>query len=292
GAGDEVITVPNTAVATFCAITFAGATPVFVDVDAETANLDPANVEGKITGRTRAILPVHLYGHPAEMDPLMATAKSYGLSVIEDACQAHGSEYRGKKVGTIGDAGCFSFYPSKNLGAYGDGGMVTTNDPLIAERLRLLRQYGWRRRDYSEVKGFNSRLDEMQAAILRVKLRRLDGWNEARRKKSTVYDELLAGAGVELSIERTGCKTNRHLYVIKTNRRNALHRYLTDRGIGCGVHYPTPIYLQEAYLDLGVPAGACPVAEDLAGRILSLPLYPELGEEQVREVAEAIRSFA
>jgi len=290
--GDEVITVPNTAVPTICAIYMAGAKPVFVDVDEQTYCMDPDKLEPAITPRTKAILPVHLYGQMADMDPILRIAREHGLKVVEDACQAHGSEYKGRKAGTIGDAGCFSFYPSKNLGAYGDGGMVVTNDEEVAETVWLLRNYGQRKRYYHSIKGFNSRLDELQAAILGVKLPMLDDWNDDRRCRASLYTELLAGSGVVVPAEATYGKHVYHLYVVRSGRRDALREHLTSRGIQAQIHYPVPVHLQEAYGDLGLGRGAFPVVESCAEQIVSLPIYPELSLQQVERVAEAVRSFS
>ncbi|MBI4322073.1 MAG: DegT/DnrJ/EryC1/StrS family aminotransferase [Chloroflexi bacterium] len=289
--GDEVLTVPNTAVPTASAISFANAIPGFVDVDPLSYNMDPAKIEAQITGRTRVLLPVHLYGQAADMEPILAVARKHGLRVVEDACQAHGTMYKGKKVGTLGDVGCFSFYPSKNLGAYGDGGMVVTDDATIAESVRLLRNYGQRVRYYHATKGFNSRLDELQAAILRVKLRKLDEWNESRRAKAALYDELLAGSGVVTPSELDYGRHVYHLYVIRYPDRDGLQKYLSERGVGTVIHYPIPVHLQEAYRELGFARGSFPVSEEFANQILSLPMYPELPEEAVARVAELIREY-
>ncbi len=292
GPGDEVITVSNTAVATVVAIELAGARPVFVDIDPATFNLNPSLVEAAITPRTRALLPVHLYGQSTDLGPLLDIARRRGLRVIEDACQAHGATYQGIKVGTIGDIGCFSFYPTKNLGGYGDGGMVTTNDDALAERLRLLRTYGWAERDRSVLRGMNSRLDEVQAAVLRVKLRRLDGWNQQRRDLAARYTELLSGVeGITVPEEAPyGCHVY-HLYVVRAQERGRLRSYLAGQEIGTLVHYPLPIHRQEAYLDLGYAEGSLPQAERAAQEILSLPLYPLMDARQVDLVCRAIRRF-
>ena len=288
--GDDVVTVSLTAVPTASAITFAGARPVFVDVDPRPFTMDPARLEAGITRRTRAILPVHLYGQAADMDPILEVGRRHGIPVIEDACQAHGAEYRGRRVGSLGLMAAFSFYPTKNLGACGDGGAVTTDDPELADRLRLLRNYGQRRRYYHESKGFNSRLDEVQAAILRVKLRHLNRWNDARRGKAALYDSLLAG--VVTPFEAEYAHHVYHLYVIRSPRRDALQRYLAEQGIGTLIHYPVPVHLQQAYQDLGISEGALPATELCAREILSLPLYPELPDERIVEVAKAIAQFS
>ncbi|MBI5877346.1 MAG: DegT/DnrJ/EryC1/StrS family aminotransferase [Chloroflexi bacterium] len=287
GPGDEVITVPNTAIATIAAIEQTGARPVLADVDA-TRSLDPMAFEAAITARTRAVVPVHLYGAPADLDPISAIARRHNLRVIEDAAQAHGATYNGRRVGGIGDLGCFSFYPTKNLGAYGDGGLITTNDDALADRLRLLRQYGWRTRDHSVLRGLNSRLDEMQAAILRVKLRHLDAWNARRRALAAAYDRALPDTIVKPP-RPAGREAVYHLYVIESPQRDALRAHLKARGIETLIHYPIPAHQQEAYTDMDW--GAFPVSEQLAGRIFSLPLYPEMDEAVIGQVAEAIRAF-
>lgn len=291
GPGDEVITVAHTAVATVVAIELAGARPVLVDVHPSTYTLDPARLEPAITPRTRAIIPVHLYGQPADLTPIQEIARRYGLWLIEDAAQAHGATYRGRPVGGWGDLACFSFYPTKNLGALGDGGMVVTNDAQLARRIRELRQYGWRSRYVSETAGFNSRLDEIQAAVLRVKLRYLEAENERRRMLAQRYTALLAGCAVIPPAEQPDARHVYHLYVIRSSRRDDLRQALHNRGIATGIHYPLPIHLQPAYRHLHPGPGALPVTERLAGEVLSLPLYPELSEEQVEHIAQAIREF-
>ncbi len=290
GPGDEVITVSHTAVATVAAITLTGARPVLVDVDPETYTMDPTALEAAITERTRAIVPVHLYGHPADMEPILAIARRAGLRVIEDCAQAHGATYHGRPVGTLGDLGCFSFYPTKNLGALGDGGAVVSRDPALAERVRLLREYGWthQARYVSQVRGLNSRLDEMQAAILRVKLRHLDKWNGARRTLASHYAKRLPETVIK-PVERAGCRHVYHLYVVRVPGRDALRARLRELDIATGVHYPVPVHRQPAYQDLAPDAGL-PQTERLAGEILSLPMDPTFSIEQVEQVAEAIRS--
>jgi dTDP-4-amino-4,6-dideoxygalactose transaminase len=291
GPGDEVITVPNTAVATVAAIEQTGASPVFVDVDWQTRNLDAGRLEAALTPRTRAILPVHLYGLPADLGPIQAIAHEHNLRVVEDCAQAHGALYQGRRAGSIGDLGCFSFYPTKNLGAYGDGGFITTNDPALAERLRLLRVYGWRERDHSVIKGLNSRLDELQAAVLRVKLKHLDEWNARRRHLAALYSETLCESGVYLPVEPPGVQSVYHLYVIATPARDALRAHLKARGFETLVHYPAPIHLQEAYTGLGHGTGSFPNAERLAREALSLPLYPEMDERVVETIAQTVKEF-
>lgn len=290
GAGHEVITVPNTAVATVAAIELAGAQPVLADVCPDSMTMDPARVEAAITSRTRALIPVHLFGQPADLDPLMQIARKHNLALLEDCAQAHGATYRGKRVGAFGDMAAFSFYPTKNLAVYGDGGMILTNDAQLAERARLTRQYGWRERYESETSGLNSRLDELQAAILRVKLSHLEEWNHARRERAAVYTELLPNRHVRAPVEMPYARHVFHLYVVQAGRRAELADFLKRRGIGTAIHYPTPVHLQAAYRNL-TPEGALPVAEKLAHEILSLPLYPELPLADVRLVAEAIRDF-
>lgn len=288
--GDEVITVANAGVPPVAAIDAAGAHPVFVDVDPATCNMDPALLERAITPRSRAVLVVHLYGHPADMGAILAIARRHGLKVLEDCAQAHGAMYRGQRVGSLGDAAAFSFYPTKNLGAFGDAGMVTTSDSAVADRARLLRNYGWRRQYYSEVRGSNSRLDEVQAAVLLAKLPHLEEWNERRRRLAALYTSLLDGL-VETPVEQPWARAVYHLYVVRTKERDALQAHLRARGIGTGIHYPLPVHLQPAYRHLGVPRGALPVTESMALEALSLPMYPELEEEQVEMVAAAIREF-
>lgn len=299
GPGDEVITVAHTAVATVAAISATGATPVFADIHPESYTMDPAQLPAKITPRTKAILPVHLYGQTADMAPILEVAKSYNLRVVEDACQAHGAEYQGlalsraegKKAGSLGDVGCFSFYPTKNLGAYGDGGIVATDDPEMAERVRMLRQYGWRERDHAMIKGYNSRLDELQAAVLRVKLRHLDEWNGRRRELATRYHEALQGCNLLLPQEMGYGRHVYHLYVIRSPYRDALRSFLAEHGVGTLVHYPIPVHLQKAYQGPSYPPGSLPTTERVAQEVLSLPLYPELLIEHLDQVAELVRTF-
>lgn len=289
GPGDEVITVAHTAVATAAAIMLAGATPVFVDVDPATYTLDPAALAEAITPRTKAVIPVHLYGHPAEMEAILAVARSAGLRVIEDCAQAHGAIYRGRHVGAWGDLGCFSFYPTKNLGALGDGGAVISADPDLAARVRLLREYGWtpQARYVSQAPGMNSRLDEMQAAILRAKLPHLDAWNEARRGLAAVYAAQLP-PGAALPVERPGCRHVYHLYVVRVADRDGVRARLQAAGIGSGIHYPVPIHRQPAYAHLPQAQAHLPQTEQLAGEIVSLPMHPLLSVEQARTVAAAL----
>ena len=290
--GDEVITVPNTAVPTVSAIDFAGATPVFVDIDPDSHGMDITKLEKKITKKTNAIVPVHLFGHAADMDPLMEISKKHNLIVVEDACQAHGALYKNKKVGTIGNAGAFSFYPTKNLGAYGDAGMVVTNDKEIADRIKYLRNYGETEKRYShKIRGFNSRLDEIQAAILRAKLKHLDKWNNQRKNLASEYSSMLSGSSVKTAKEKEYSKSCHHLYVIRTKKRDELKKFLRDNEVITNIHYPIPIYMQEAYRYLGIKKSECPVAEKYAERILSLPLYPQMPEEDVEKVSKLILGF-
>jgi dTDP-4-amino-4,6-dideoxygalactose transaminase len=287
GPGDEVITVANTFIATVEAIVMAGAKPVFVDVEAETATIDPQQVVAAITPHTRALMPVHLYGQAADMAPLLAIAQEYGLRVIEDASQAQGARYHGVPVGSLGDIGAFSLYYSKNLGGYGEAGIVTTNDPGIAERLRMLRDHGSRQRYHHELIGMNSRLDELQAAILRIKLRRLDEWNEQRRIHAQAYMARLQGI-VEIPLERHDSTHVYYVYVIQTENRNTLRDTLAAQGVQSGIHYPIPLHLQPACAEFACPKGSLPVTERLAGRILSLPMFPELTVDEIDHICTCI----
>lgn len=290
--GDEVITVPNTAVPTISAVSFAGAVPRFVDVNPETYTIDVAKIGALITKKTKAIIPVHLYGQCADMDPILDIAKQYNLAIIEDACQAHGSLYKGRKSGSLGDVGCFSFYPSKNLGALGDGGIVITNDAKIAERLYLLRNYGQERRYYHKIKGFNSRLDEIQAAILRLKLKHLDVWNTIRREKARLYISLLKDtSSVITPNEAHYSKHVYHLFVIRCKQRDTLREFLLKYGVGTLIHYPIPVHLQDSYKDLGYRRGDFPITENYAEAILSLPMYPEINDSEIEYIAVKIREF-
>lgn len=291
GPGDEVITAANTFIASALAISHAGAKPVLVDVDPFTYTIDVAGIAKAITARTKAILPVHLYGHPAHMDPIRQLAEKYGLVVIEDACQAHGTRYKGKRAGSLGHAAAFSFYPGKNLGAFGDGGMVVTNDRDIAKRLEMLRNYGQKEKYHHQFRGYNRRLDTLQAAILRVKLKYLEKWNAARRWNAKLYQESLEGSGVVTPTEAAGAESVWHLYVIRTEQRDELKDYLINRGISAGIHYPIPIHLQPAYQDLEYQRGAFPVTESYAQQLLSLPMYAEMTQAQIEFVAKAICGF-
>jgi dTDP-4-amino-4,6-dideoxygalactose transaminase len=288
GPGDEVITVANTFVATAFAISHAGALPVLVDADPRTYLMDPSGIEAAITPRTAAIMPVHLYGQPADMDAICAIARSHGLLVIEDACQAHGARDRGRPAGTLGDAAAFSFYPGKNLGAQGDGGMLVTDDDEVAERARLLRNYGQRVKYTSQIVGYNRRLDTLQAAMLRVKLPHLDDWNDRRRTHALRYDEALAELPLVRPATRDGVEHVWHLYVVRVPSRELIRDRLAREGIQTGIHYPVPVHLQPAYGALGHSRGSFPVTEAAADEILSLPMYPELPEHAPRRVAEAL----
>jgi len=291
GPGDAVITAANTCVPTAAAISATGATPVLVDVDPVTMTMDPDKIEAAITPRTRAIVPVHLYGHPCDVDAILAVAEAHGVPVIEDCAQAHGTEYTGRCCGTFGAAGAFSFYPSKNLGAYGDGGAITTNDGALAEKLRILRNYGEERRYYHSCKGINSRLDEIQAAILRVKLRHLDEWNAARRERAAKYLELLKDVPLVLPHEAAWGRHNYHLFVVRSPHRDDLQTHLKKQGIATFLHYPVPIHLQEAYADLHQDRGAFPETEKTCDEVLSLPMYAELPFDHIKRVAKAIHDF-
>lgn len=286
-----VLTTAHTAVATVGAIEASGAYPKLLDIDLSRYTLDPAELEKSINEQTRAIIPVHLYGCSANMQLILDVAKAKNLFVIEDASQAHGALYHGHKVGAMGHAAAFSFYPTKNLGAFGDGGAVLTNDSGIAERVWLLRQYGWKEHYVSSIKGINSRLDELQAAILRVKLRHLDEWNQRRNQLADLYFELLADTDLVLPLRPDDCEHVFHQFVIRHPRRDALREYLRSKGIHTLIHYPVPIHLQPAYKNLGLNPGDLPKAEQAAREVLSLPIYPELTEGEVRRVAEAVRSF-
>ncbi len=292
GPGDEVIVPANTFIATALAVTGCGARPVFVDCDPHTFNLDVAQLPGAISPRTRGIIPVHFGGLPAEMDAILLCARQHGLSVVEDACQAHGATYRGGQCGTLGVAGCFSFYPAKNLGALGDGGIVVTNQRELADQLRRLRNYGQQEKYEHVVAGVNSRLDTLQAAVLSVKLRSLPTWNAARQRHAVRYRELLQTIG-DLKFQSAGEESTHvyHLLIVQSESRDGLRDYLAKRGIQTGIHYPVPIHLQPAYSSLGHTPGDFPVSERLARHCLSLPMFPELKESQIEYVAEAIRDW-
>lgn len=287
--GDEVITVSSTFVATVAAIDYTGARPVFVDVDPQTLNMDAMQVEAAITERTKVIMPVHLHGQPADLDPLLDIARRHGLLIIEDAAQAHAAEYKGRRVGSIGDLGCFSFYPGKNLGAYGEGGMVVTNNDEFAHTIRMLRDWGQERKYQHVLKGFNYRMEGVQGAILRVKLRHLDAWTEARRHHAACYDELLADIAVRKPVEMPGTKHVYHVYAIRTPKRDQMQESLQAKEIQTGIHYPIPVHLQKAYADFGYELGDLPITEQAARELLSLPMFAELQESQIEAVCTAVR---
>ncbi len=292
GSGDEVITVANTFIATVEAIALVGATPVFVDIDPDTYTLDWRQLDQVLTSRTRAILPVHLYGHPADMQPVLEFANVHGLRVIEDASQAHGATYRGRQVGSLGDIGCFSLYYSKNLGAYGEAGISVTNDSALAEKMRMVRDHGSRIRYQHEIMGVNARLDELQAAVLRVKLRYLDQWNAARRAHAQVYGEQLQDVLEAVPIVRPWAKHVYCYYVVQVPQRDHFRTMLEQEGIDTNIHYPTPIHLQPACAKYGYKRGMLPMTEALAGHIVSLPMYPELTQEQLQLVINAVKKNA
>ncbi len=299
GEGDEVVTVANSFIATALAISFAGAKPLFVDIDFKTYTMDPNSLElllkrQRAKGSRRkikAVLPVHLYGHPADMDSIMEIANRYDLVVIEDACQAHGAKYGRRKVGSFGAMGCFSFYPTKNLGGYGDGGMVVTAYQKYDQKLRLLRCYGERKKYQHILKGHNSRLDEIQAALLRVKLKYLDQWNEERRRKAKLYTQMLSPLGVVCPSEKKGVRHVYHLYTIKTRNRDSLQAFLKEKGIETLIHYPIPIPLQKAYQEMGYRKKDFPLTDQWSRKILSLPFFPEMKESEIGKVVEGIRSY-
>ncbi len=292
GAGDEVITVPFTFVATVAAIRYTGATPVFVDIDPQTYTLDPAALEAAITPRTKVILPVHLYGQPADMGPILTLARRHGLVVIEDAAQAHGAEYRGQRVGSLGDLACFSFYPGKNLGACGEAGIVVTDNPEYTRTLRMLRDWGAERKYHHVLLGFNYRMEGLQGAVLRVKLRHLEAWTEARRTAAAHYNQLFAGSGVLAPEAMDWARHVYHIYAIRSPDRTRWQEALQAKGIQSGIHYPFPIHLLPAHADLGYQAGDFPQAERAAAEVLSLPMCPELSASQRQEVAEAVLDLA
>ena len=291
GPGDEVITVPLTFVATVQAIQNTGAKPIFVDVDPVTYTMDPSLVEAAVTPRTKAILPVHLYGSPADMDPILDVACRHNLMVIEDAAQAHGAEYKGRRCGSIGDLGCFSFYPGKNLGAYGEGGLVTTDLPEIARKIRMLRDWGAEKKYEHVLKGFNYRMDGVQGAILRVKLRYLEAWTEARRRHAAAYNRLLSDSGLILPVETPGNRNVYHIYPVLTKQRTELMQSLDASGVQSGIHYPYPVHLLPAYSDLGYVRGDFPKSERIAAEELSLPMFPELTTAQIEAVSQAVAAF-
>jgi dTDP-4-amino-4,6-dideoxygalactose transaminase len=308
--GDEVVTVSHTFIATTEAISQVGAKPVFVDIDPKTYNMDPNKLDDYLTTRLgggspsdkrqatsdkqrpKAVIPVHIYGQPADMDALLEVARKNDLVVIEDACQAHGALYKGRKAGSMGVAGCFSFYPGKNLGAYGEGGAVVTENEDMADKIRMIRDHGQAKKYYHDMEGYNGRLDAIQAGVLRIKLRRLAGWNEARRRNAALYDELLSKIpGVTVPFQADFATSVYHLYVILVGDRDELQKYLGEKGIGTGLHYPVPLHLQKAYAGQGYKRGDFPVTESVASRLLSLPMFPELKKDQIEYVAECIGQF-
>lgn len=291
GPGDEVITVANTFIATTLAIEFTGATPVLVDIDPETYMIDTTKIEAAVTPQTKAIMPVHLYGHPADMDPIMEIADRHGLIVIEDASQSHGALYNGRRVGSIGHASALSLYPGKNLGAYGDAGIIVTDDEKVTNKLKMLRNYGSVKKYHHEMLGYNRRLDTLQASILRVKLNYLDEWSAARRRNAKRYNQLLADCDLILPVEAAYAEPVYHLYVVRTDRRDELQAHLQERGIATVIHYPIPLHLQQAHKSLGYKLGDFPLTEKYSEQILSLPMYPELSDEQAAYVAESIYEF-
>lgn len=293
GPGDEVVTVPFTFIATVSAICYTGALPVFVDIEPVTLTMDPAKLEAAITPRTKAIIPIHLYGQMADMDAITAIAARHGIPVIEDACQAHGAEYKGHRAGSMGISGCFSFYPGKNLGACGEGGIAVTNDDAHAKTMRMLRDWGQERRYHHVIKGFNYRMDGIQGAILRVKLRHLDAWTAARRAHAAHYSSLLAGLDtIKTPVEVADRRHVYHIYAVRCRDRDGLHRALEAEGIQSGLHYPIPIHLQKAHEDLGYRPGDFPLSEAAARTVLSLPIYPEMAAKQVEQVVAAVEQDA
>ena len=292
GPGDEVITVANTFIATASSIAFVGAKPVLVDINPETYNIDPDKIKEKITKKTKAIIPVHLYGQPCEIDEIMDIAKKNSLYVIEDACQSHGAEYKNKKTGSIGDISAFSFYPAKNLGCFGDGGAIATNNEEIAEKIKMLRNYGQKQKYHHEFIAYNRRLDNLQAAILRVKLKYLEKWNEMRIKNARRYDQLFQDIGQIITPKAIkNSKHVYHLYVVRCQERDKLQQFLKENGISTGIHYPIPIHMQPAFKNLGLNQGAFPITEKFCGEILSLPMFPELREDEIEYTVEKIEEF-
>jgi dTDP-4-amino-4,6-dideoxygalactose transaminase len=292
GPGDEVITVPFTFVATAAAIHYTGATPVYVDIDPKTFNMDPAKVEAAITQKTRAIMPVHLYGQPADMGPIVEIARRHGLIVIEDAAQAHGAEYKGRRVGSLADMACFSFYPGKNLGAYGEAGMVTTDNPDYAKRIRMLRDWGAEQKYHHVLKGYNFRMEGIQGAVLRVKMRHIEAWTEARRAAARYYDQAFAGSGIETPRQSNDTRHVYHVYAVRSPERARWQQELTAKGVQTGIHYPIPVHLQPAYADARWQRGDFPHSEKASNEVLSLPMYPELNRVQQDEVVAAVLETA
>jgi len=288
---DEVILPANTFISAAFAVSYTGANPVFVDIDRESYNIDVTKIKEKITKKTKAIIPVHLYGQTADMNPILEIAKKYDLKVVEDCCQAHGALYNGKKAGSIGDVGCFSFYPSKNLGAYGDSGAIATSDEKLLEKICMLRNYGQKVKYHHLIKGFNDRLDNIQAAILRVKLKYLDEWNTARRKHALFYNSLLEDTEAIIPVQKDYAKHIYHQYVIRTKERDNLSKYLNSKQISTLIYYPIPIHLQKAYSDLNCKKGTFPITEQYSDEIISLPIFPELKQEEIRYVVSNVKEF-
>jgi len=299
GPGDEVITVPNTFIATAEAISFTGAKPVFVDIDEKTYTMDPQKLEDylktqntkhQIPKRPKAVIPVHLFGQPADMDPIMEAARKHDLFVVEDACQAQGAEYKGKRVGSIGDAGCFSFYPGKNLGAYGEAGAVTTNNSELKQNMAMFRDHGQSKKYYHNMIGWNARMDGIQGAVLNVKLEHLPAWNEARRENAHLYNDLFENVNAIIEpVEAQYARHVYHIYAVRVQNRESLIEALTDREIYCGIHYPVPVHLQKAFETSGINTSRCPIAERCAEEYVSLPMFPELTEEQIEYATESIK---
>ncbi|MDA0838447.1 MAG: DegT/DnrJ/EryC1/StrS family aminotransferase [Planctomycetota bacterium] len=290
GDGDEVITTPFTFIATTAAIRYTGARPVFVDIDPQSYTIDVNQIEAAITERTKAIIPVHLYGQMADMDPILGIAERHGLVVIEDACQAHGAEYKGRRAGSLGHLGCFSFYPGKNLGAYGEGGLITTNDPEHNKHLRLMRDWGQSQKYHHTLPGFNYRMDGVQGAVLDVKLRHLEEWTEARRRHAARYTELLSPLDIPTPVESPGNRHVYHVYTVRVPQRESFFEPMKEAGISIGIHYPIPVHLQKIHADLGHKAGDFPDSEQVANEVLSLPIFPELTEENIRHVTGTFSS--
>lgn len=291
GRGDEVITTPFTFVATVSAIDYSNAKPVFVDIDPESLTIDPAKIEAAITPRTKAIMPVHLHGRTADMDPILEIGKKHGIPVIEDAAQAHGAEYKGKRAGSMGTLGCFSFYPGKNLGAYGEGGAVTTQDAELAKKVRILRDWGAEKKYYHDFKGFNYRLEGVQGAVLGVKMKYIEGWTESRRKNAARYNESLAGSVYHPPVAPANLRHVYHVYAVRHPKRDALMAYLNTKGIQSGIHYPIPVHLQKCFSELGHKPGDFPHSERAAAETVSLPMYPEMTLAQVDEVVAALKEW-
>jgi dTDP-4-amino-4,6-dideoxygalactose transaminase len=293
GQGDEVITVPDTFIATAEAISFTGAKPVFVDIEEKTYNMDPAKLEAAITPKTKALIPVHLFGQPADMDPILEIARKHNLFVLEDACQAHGAEYKGRRTGSIGGAGAFSFYPGKNLGAYGEAGAVTTNNAVLADKMRMFRDHGQPKKYYHDVVGWNARMDGFQGAVLSVKLKHLDAWNDGRRRNAALYGEFLgSGNGLIAPFEADYAKHVYHIYALRVKNRDAFMDALGKKDIATGIHYPVPVHLTGAYSSLGYKMGDFPVAEKCASEFVSLPMFAELSEAQIKYACEEIKKLA